>query len=103
MRPSSDRRGIQHCEQRLKRLPDRKSTRLNSSHANISYAVFCLKKKKKKLHTSQENISSVDFCINKRTTKSNDSVYLCDHNGDAHCSVNCMSGSSGIVQFMTDW
>src|SRR3712207_8268057 len=29
-------------------IPDRKSTRLNSSHANISYAVFCLKKKKKK-------------------------------------------------------
>src|SRR3712207_8399869 len=28
---------------------DRKSTRLNSSHANISYAVFCLKKKKPKL------------------------------------------------------
>src|SRR3712207_8814086 len=28
------------------RRPDRKSTRLNSSHANISYAVFCLKKKK---------------------------------------------------------
>src|SRR3712207_8341077 len=27
------------------RCPDRKSTRLNSSHANISYAVFCLKKK----------------------------------------------------------
>src|SRR3712207_7606550 len=39
--------------QRWSRLPillslaDRKSTRLNSSHANISYAVFCLKKKKK--------------------------------------------------------
>src|SRR3712207_7961381 len=29
-------------------IRDRKSTRLNSSHANISYAVFCLKKKKKK-------------------------------------------------------
>src|SRR2546426_6038321 len=29
--------------------PDRKSTRLNSSHLVISYAVFCLKKKKKKL------------------------------------------------------
>src|SRR3712207_8580723 len=28
--------------------PDRKSTRLNSSHANISYAVFCLKKKHKR-------------------------------------------------------
>src|SRR2546427_6978753 len=30
-------------------LPDRKSTRLNSSHSQISYAVFCLKKKKKQL------------------------------------------------------
>src|SRR3712207_8402143 len=30
------------------RAADRKSTRLNSSHANISYAVFCLKKKKYK-------------------------------------------------------
>src|SRR3712207_8997318 len=30
---------------------DRKSTRLNSSHANISYAVFCLKKKKGKMIT----------------------------------------------------
>src|SRR3712207_7139785 len=31
---------------------DRKSTRLNSSHANISYAVFCLKKKKTKKKTT---------------------------------------------------
>src|SRR3712207_8932268 len=44
---------VDECPERL--LPrqgrmvasDRKSTRLNSSHANISYAVFCLKKKKK--------------------------------------------------------
>src|SRR3712207_9035856 len=33
-----------------KRPADRKSTRLNSSHANISYAVFCLKKKNKSYH-----------------------------------------------------
>src|SRR5258707_4396048 len=33
-------------EVRARKLIDRKSTRLNSSHANISYAVFCLKKKK---------------------------------------------------------
>src|SRR5690606_23952423 len=33
---------------RLKYLVDRKSTRLNSSHVKISYAVFCLKKKKEK-------------------------------------------------------
>src|SRR3712207_8781810 len=32
---------------------DRKSTRLNSSHANISYAVFCLKKKKKIISLSK--------------------------------------------------
>src|SRR5258707_8664794 len=31
---------------------DRKSTRLNSSHANISYAAFCLKKKKTRIRTS---------------------------------------------------
>src|SRR3712207_7600815 len=36
-------------------LKDRKSTRLNSSHANISYAVFCLKKKKKKKYTCTLN------------------------------------------------
>src|SRR5688572_32136499 len=49
-RPSSER-----CSARPNRLRksassrDRKSTRLNSSHSQISYAVFCLKKKKKKL------------------------------------------------------
>src|SRR5947199_3884940 len=34
---------------------DRKSTRLNSSHLGISYAVFCLKKKKKKTHNKQRH------------------------------------------------
>src|SRR5690349_23203145 len=34
--------------------PDRKSTRLNSSHVEISYAVFCLKKKKKKKNKCRE-------------------------------------------------
>src|SRR5947209_12959389 len=40
------RRG-DHDHKRGYFVRDRKSTRLNSSHANISYAVFCLKKKKK--------------------------------------------------------
>src|SRR5205085_11709304 len=35
--------------------PDRKSTRLNSSHSQISYAVFCLKKKKKKKRSKNKN------------------------------------------------
>src|SRR3712207_8836818 len=39
-------RSTKHMIQRQLGRLDRKSTRLNSSHANISYAVFCLKKKK---------------------------------------------------------
>src|SRR5436853_2151467 len=45
------------CARRVEPL-DRKSTRLNSSHLGISYAVFCLKKKKKKnndINTSSTN------------------------------------------------
>src|SRR3712207_8623677 len=38
--------GAHHAHALLDVAQDRKSTRLNSSHANISYAVFCLKKKK---------------------------------------------------------
>src|SRR2546430_2927905 len=38
-------RHVDYCERR-----DRKSTRLNSSHSQISYAVFCLKKKKDKVY-----------------------------------------------------
>src|SRR3712207_7133759 len=37
--------GLSDLENHVSSAPDRKSTRLNSSHANISYAVFCLKKK----------------------------------------------------------
>src|SRR2546427_1209120 len=39
--------------QRIVELEDRKSTRLNSSHSQISYAVFCLKKKKKKTNINK--------------------------------------------------
>src|SRR5256885_6885360 len=37
---------------------DRKSTRLNSSHLVISYAVFCLKKKKKNMHLKTHSLST---------------------------------------------
>src|SRR5688572_32750128 len=48
--------------------PDRKSTRLNSSHSQISYAVFCLKKKKKKKKnkTNKKNNKTYDIHITKR-------------------------------------
>src|SRR5947209_16124026 len=50
---ATDRSSDVSCARNTSPMPpdpsqDRKSTRLNSSHANISYAVFCLKKKKKK-------------------------------------------------------
>src|SRR3712207_8998286 len=41
-----DRSDVTQVLEQLHLREDRKSTRLNSSHANISYAVFCLKKKK---------------------------------------------------------
>src|SRR5438034_8700556 len=41
------------CHSRVVGVRDRKSTRLNSSHTVISYAVFCLKKKKKRKLKSQ--------------------------------------------------
>src|SRR3712207_6946478 len=56
-RPGPARRDVEPVGARRAAVPrrdgdraDRKSTRLNSSHANISYAVFCLKKKKTKHH-----------------------------------------------------
>src|SRR5258708_22736989 len=43
-------------------LQDRKSTRLNSSHQIISYAVFCLKKKKKACITRLVRYKSIVYC-----------------------------------------
>src|SRR5690625_6929482 len=57
--------------QRLNRRRDRKSTRLNSSHVAISYAVFCLKKKKDK--TTKLNIPQ----------KLTHYIALTDHDPDA--------------------
>src|SRR2546430_8231461 len=42
------------------KIGDRKSTRLNSSHSQISYAVFCLKKKKK---TLDNDVNAVTSCL----------------------------------------
>src|SRR3712207_7678361 len=76
--PDDDRdlRGLRHLGERCRRgglrhrrgdpdrgPADRKSTRLNSSHANISYAVFCLKKKNIQTHTygyHLETLKSLD-------------------------------------------
>src|SRR2546430_6451917 len=68
---------------------DRKSTRLNSSHSQISYAVFCLKKKKTKSEKSPSTIQSAynPFCSLLSTTQTisfyivkDDSRYLSSSN-----------------------
>src|SRR5438445_3194278 len=48
-----------HGKGRRHVLIDRKSTRLNSSHANISYAVFCLKKKKNTKKTNNKRYNQL--------------------------------------------
>src|SRR5438132_10827029 len=54
-RPRKRGVGIPEDEHAIGALLDRKSTRLNSSHTVISYAVFCLKKKKKKTNKNKKN------------------------------------------------
>src|SRR5438034_3533614 len=54
-RPVVGARGVAAHRQGRARGADRKSTRLNSSHTVISYAVFCLKKKKKKNKKKNED------------------------------------------------
>src|SRR5216684_3260661 len=46
--------GLGSVRSKLRRISDRKSTRLNSSHGYISYAVFCLKKKKQQSAQSSQ-------------------------------------------------
>src|SRR5207248_9755030 len=53
--PRGDVRALAKAVAALSRL-DRKSTRLNSSHRTISYAVFCLKKKKKKQSEHNDDV-----------------------------------------------
>src|SRR5256886_7266879 len=56
-------------------LGDRKSTRLNSSHSQISYAVFCLKKKKRKY-----DFKRIDYTAPKNYPSWNDlTIYLVPH------------------------
>src|SRR2546422_7687304 len=58
-RRAHDRHGDRRRD-RARRAGDRKSTRLNSSHGYISYAVFCLKKKKNKADSEATKLSDRD-------------------------------------------
>src|SRR2546421_8016835 len=73
--------GWERCTAGAQRRGDRKSTRLNSSHDQISYAVFCLKKKKKNERT-EENMTEIQTRQDKvsrlllRTKKKTESTTL---------------------------
>src|SRR3712207_7566808 len=58
---NAEREAGRHSRPYGTRMIDRKSTRLNSSHANISYAVFCLKKKKNS--TVSTHRASMDYHV----------------------------------------
>src|SRR5256886_10055883 len=71
---------------RTRSTSDRKSTRLNSSHSQISYAVFCLKKKKKKQHTASrvdkktaDNLESVEVYAHARARRAMGPEAICQH------------------------
>src|SRR2546422_4077466 len=64
-RPRGPAHRVRRREERGAR--DRKSTRLNSSHGYISYAVFCLKKKKKQKQKKQKNINKIIERMNRIT------------------------------------
>src|SRR5256885_10271898 len=67
--------------------PDRKSTRLNSSHLVISYAVFCLKKKKKK---KKEDCKKKNIKTIQKNTKKLIEVHRCGSNSFM-MHVHCLS------------
>src|SRR5438067_3300506 len=60
----------------LRRGRDRKSTRLNSSHVSISYAVFCLKKKKPQSSPTMATAHDRPCCSNDWTTRRGKQAHL---------------------------
>src|ERR1035438_9145209 len=65
LRPIPDGKSAFHAQC----FSDRKSTRLNSSHLGISYAVFCLDQKSTRLNSSHLGISYAVFCLNYKRTR----------------------------------
>src|SRR3989449_10726601 len=67
---------------------DRKSTRLNSSHGYISYAVFCLKKKKKEHRSNMRNSNNIHKKINQRYVVTDKNISWPVHLRKSDFSVN---------------
>src|SRR2546421_1307683 len=81
---------------------DRKSTRLNSSHDQISYAVFCLKKKKSdrkstRLNSSHDQISYAVFRLKKKKAQLNTPTRQWSNRED----VSAVAGRSRLISHRT--
>src|ERR1022692_4301788 len=72
---------------------DRKSTRLNSSHLVISYAVFCLKKKKKKTYSKSQNTSHLTNSNDLHTAHARLDYVICS-------TIRCREGISFLLLFV---
>src|SRR5258708_26785075 len=72
------------------RRPDRKSTRLNSSHQIISYAVFCLKKKKTRNHDKQK-LNEDDVILEEKATDQNCIVLQVSHLHNSTYTARCQT------------
>src|SRR2546421_3857707 len=68
--------------------------RLNSSHDQISYAVFCLKKKKQRLNSSHDQISYAVFCLKKKKKRINSS------NNHISYAVFCLTKNEQAINRM---
>src|SRR2546429_1840016 len=85
----------------MRRLPrDRKSTRLNSSHGYISYAVFCLKKKKKKkLTVPQVDRRRIPRLENRgETSRTTTSAHSAQRDVVMHESRPCLGASTLLTE-----
>src|SRR5262245_37609768 len=77
---------------------DRKSTRLNSSHLGISYAVFCLKKKKKNTKTTQKSKYKSDQAKDRQTNQDLDQKIVSDQKPKQEVTKNqCIQPNTGRI------
>src|ERR1039457_2585415 len=75
-------------------IPDRKSTRLNSSHLVISYAVFCLKKKKKNRYKHYIRAWTCSYHMHDYLSSE-----CCKHSARRNCVINATSAFISLFHF----
>src|SRR2546421_2194965 len=83
---------------------DRKSTRLNSSHDQISYAVFCLKKKKKEISTDTDNRRVPEVLVERLQEKNDTEInVLCEGIIRILMIRNCLGRHPTVCEPPSGW